>query len=706
MLEEIGFFQLFKLFISAIFSLFMFLEYQRNKSNEFIFLGSVFLLFFLKELVYIFTNLYGVFYENIKNPVTGAVQKVLHNHELFNLRYFIWHISELIFVLVLAHIPLFWIGSVRKNGVIPFIVTFSVGIFASIGLLVYVFVSIKNPFYVISNFGNNETTVSFTNQIAKLFTESWWVWGITKAVILGLVITPVARVYGYVAERLPHLFVSKGILITAFIIFIVLYLFSSIVFIHAVENFGYFLLELIGFITLNIFAYRIFRADVMDMSFRIQDLEKEKQLIIDLMREIAETLSVGIEMDKVLGKIAEAAIEGTSSKAAAILLKDPSGDTMSVKYVKGLFPPVKPIKVESYTVLKESQIVEIFKSSKISIGETYLGLPASTGEPLLIRDAESDPRVLQTAKGIVDIKSVIVSPLKIEENILGVMAVLNKATGISHNESDLSLVQTLADQASITIRQFEMYKEILEKKQAERDLNIAHEIQMSLLPKRFPSSNKFDMYGFSIPAKGVGGDYFDYITFSPTKIGIMIADVSGKGVPAALIMVMIRSITRAIASLSKDANEIMAQINNSLSGDIVEDRYATAFYCALDSERRILNYCNAGHGPLLLYRGKSNEFEMLDTEGMPVGIMPGVSYGHDFVILDKGDIGVLYTDGITEAMNEKHDLYGIERLQNAIYKAKDLSAKEIAEYVLKDVSNFVGTAPQHDDETMIIFKIL
>jgi sigma-B regulation protein RsbU (phosphoserine phosphatase) len=444
----------------------------------------------------------------------------------------------------------------------------------------------------------------------------------------------------------------------------------------------------------------------MDISFRLQDLEKEKDLIINLMREISDTLSVELELDRVLAKIVDAAIEGTSSKAAAILLKDPSGSTLSVRYVKGLFPPVKPIKVESYTVLKESQIVDIFKSSKISVGETYLGIPASTGEVLFIKDAEEDPRVIQTAKGIVDIKSVIAAPLKIQENIMGVLAVLNKAVGIAHTESDLSLIQTLADQAAITIRQFEMYREIVEKKQAERDISIASEIQMSLLPRKFPTSDKFDMYGFSIPAKGVGGDYFDYIKFGPNKLGIIIADVSGKGVPAALIMVMIRSITRTIASLSKDANQVLAQLNNSLSGDIVEDRYATAFYCALDAEKRILNYSNAGHGPLLLFRSKTKEFELLDTEGMPVGIMPDVEYGQDFIILDKGDIGVLYTDGITEAMNEAHDLYGLERLQNVIYKNHELSAKEISDTVLADVNEFVGTAPQHDDETMIIFKIL
>jgi len=559
---------------------------------------------------------------------------------------------------------------------------------------------------VLVNIFNGNTPVVISQSYVDFLLKAWWLYGLWKVALISYGIFVAARIYGYVAEVLPHLYVSKTMYIVTATLFGILYLFSSIVFIQASKGAGYYIIELLALITLIATAYRVFRADIMDITFRVQDLEKEKDLVINLMREISDTLSVELELDKILGKIVDAAIEGTASKAAAVLLKDPSGNTLSVRYVKGLFPPVKPIKIDSYTVLKESQMVDIFKSSKISVGETYIGIPASTGEPLFIKDAESDPRVIQTAKGIVDIKSVIATPLKIQDNIMGVLAVLNKAIGTTHTESDLSLIQTLADQAAITIRQFEMYKEIVEKKQAERDISIANEIQMSLLPRKFPSTDKFDMYGFSIPAKGVGGDYFDYMKFGPNKVGIVIADVSGKGVPAALIMVMIRSITRTIASLSKDANMVLSQLNNSLSGDIVEDRYATAFYCALDAEKRILNYSNAGHGPLLLFRSKTKEFELLDTEGMPVGIMPNVEYGQDFIILDKGDMGVLYTDGITEAMNEAHDLFGMDRLQNAIYKNHESTTKEIADAVLADVNEFVGTAPQHDDETMIIFKVL
>jgi len=702
----LDFFQISKLFLSFIMALFMLLEYQRDRNREFLFFSAIFSFFFVKEIFYIWMNLNLSSYVSIKDEVTGQISKVLANEPLFNLRFFLWHISELFFVILLVYSYLFMIGSIKKGGNVANFVTLGVNILVLVGVVVAVFVGLKNPLNVLVNIFNGNTPVVISQSYVDFLLKAWWLYGLWKVALISYGIFVAARIYGYVAEVLPHLYVSKTMYIVTATLFGILYLFSSIVFIQASKGAGYYIIELLALITLIATAYRVFRADIMDITFRVQDLEKEKDLVINLMREISDTLSVELELDKILGKIVDAAIEGTASKAAAVLLKDPSGNTLSVRYVKGLFPPVKSIKIDSYTVLKESQMVDIFKSSKISVGETYIGIPASTGEPLFIKDAESDPRVIQTAKGIVDIKSVIATPLKIQDNIMGVLAVLNKAIGTTHTESDLSLIQTLADQAAITIRQFEMYKEIVEKKQAERDISIANEIQMSLLPRKFPSTDKFDMYGFSIPAKGVGGDYFDYMKFGPNKVGIVIADVSGKGVPAALIMVMIRSITRTIASLSKDANMVLSQLNNSLSGDIVEDRYATAFYCALDAEKRILNYSNAGHGPLLLFRSKTKEFELLDTEGMPVGIMPNVEYGQDFIILDKGDIGVLYTDGITEAMNEAHDLFGMDRLQNAIYKNHESTTKEIADAVLADVNEFVGTAPQHDDETMIIFKVL
>ncbi len=181
-------------------------------------------------------------------------------------------------------------------------------------------------------------------------------------------------------------------------------------------------------------------------------------------------------------------------------------------------------------------------------------------------------------------------------------------------------------------------------------------------------------------------------------------DVSGKGVPAALIMVMIRSILRTVASLNEDTKDVVAKLNNTIAGEIVEDRYATGFYLLFDAEKGIMSYTNAGHGPLILYRAASDEFELLDTEGMPIGIMSGVEYGQNYTVMERGDIAVLYTDGINEAMNENHEEFGMERFKEVIRTYRKESARDICNRVLEAVTQFSGTAPQHDDETLLVLK--
>jgi len=255
------------------------------------------------------------------------------------------------------------------------------------------------------------------------------------------------------------------------------------------------------------------------------------------------------------------------------------------------------------------------------------------------------------------------------------------------------------------LKQIEMYTEVLEKKQAEKELGVAGEIQSSLVPHVFPEASKYEIFAFSIPAKGVGGDYYDYIDFGNNKLAVTMFDVSGKGVPASLIMVMIRSILRTIASLEEETKDILTKLNDTISEDIVEDRYATGFYLLFDAEKGIMSYTNAGHGPLILYRAHKDEFEFLDTDGMPVGIMPGVEYGQDFTTLDPGDVALLYTDGITEAMNLAHEEFGMERFYQVVRENAKGTAKDIADSMLAHVNEFVGTAPQHDDETLLVLKM-
>jgi sigma-B regulation protein RsbU (phosphoserine phosphatase) len=183
------------------------------------------------------------------------------------------------------------------------------------------------------------------------------------------------------------------------------------------------------------------------------------------------------------------------------------------------------------------------------------------------------------------------------------------------------------------------------------------------------------------------------------------ADVAGKGVPAALVMVMIRSAMRTIAKTDSEPREVVAAINRAIAGEVTQERYATLFMAIFDVHTGLLHYTNAGHGPMLVYRAATDSFELLDTAGLPVGIARETEYGQDDTVMSPGDLAVLYTDGITEAMNSRHEEYSLARLKEDLRKFRDLPAREVAEKILENVSVFTGDEPQHDDETILVVKM-
>ncbi len=246
----------------------------------------------------------------------------------------------------------------------------------------------------------------------------------------------------------------------------------------------------------------------------------------------------------------------------------------------------------------------------------------------------------------------------------------------------------------------------IESRIMEEQLELAKEIQEGLNPMGFYEKGGIQIKGFTKAAKGVGGDYFDYIDISDTRVGALISDVSGKGVPASLVMVMIRTVfTNSVKNNKRvDCATIVRSINDALSADFAVDKFATLFFMIYNRETGELSFSNAGHGPLFCYRASLGRCTATNLEGMPIGITEDVEYLHAKVRLDPGDIVVLYTDGVSEMRNEKREEYGSPRLQQLIINSHQLNAQEIVERIIDDVSTFQGAAPPHDDMTMLVMK--
>lgn len=272
-----------------------------------------------------------------------------------------------------------------------------------------------------------------------------------------------------------------------------------------------------------------------------------------------------------------------------------------------------------------------------------------------------------------------------------------KATPLFNSQGDIvGAIESIRD-----ITDMRRTEQTLERSKSE--LRIASDIQRSFLPERIPPVSGFDLAATSIPAMEVGGDFYDFIP-GDGKLGMVIADVSGKSVPAALFMALSRTIVRVNATHHEKGTDVLEDANNMISADSKLGMFVTLFYGVLDQNSRSLVYANAGHPPPLLMRGGSNSFEELDVTGIALGAIGGAKYEERRVDLSTGDVLVLYTDGVNEAVNGNSEQYGIKRFCSIVRESCHLCAQGILDRILRDISQFSEGQAQFDDITMVVVK--
>jgi len=248
------------------------------------------------------------------------------------------------------------------------------------------------------------------------------------------------------------------------------------------------------------------------------------------------------------------------------------------------------------------------------------------------------------------------------------------------------------------------YLSELERKKAE--LRIAHDIQMSFLPERLPEVPGIEVAALALPAKEVGGDFYDAIPLPGGRTAFTIADVAGKGVPAALFMALSRTVLRANTRVPRSAREVVGEANALIAEDAKSGMFVTLFYAVADPGRRTLTYVNAGHNPPLLFRPDGERPTRLKGTGIILGVMPEAEFGEETIALETGDLLLLYTDGITEAINSREEQFGEERLIETVMNCRDLPPGEIVDRIRDAVTAFSGDEPQFDDQTLMILRVI
>ncbi len=391
-----------------------------------------------------------------------------------------------------------------------------------------------------------------------------------------------------------------------------------------------------------------------------------------------------LDLNELLGIIMTTAAEVVQAKAASLMLLDEGLQELVFKVALG----------SKGSVLKEK--------FRVKLGEGIAGWVAQKGESLIINDTKSDKRFavrFDEATGFQS-KAIIGVPMKAKGKIIGVLEAINPLGRDIFSRDDLALFETFADQAAISVENARLHEALVKQELAQRELKIAREIQQSFLPNLNDMTLGIDISCQNAPAREVGGDFYDVVKVHDAKIGIIIGDVSGKGVPASLYMVRAISDSRFLAPRYGDPAAFLGQLNDRLVKDSRFGIFTTLVYLTIDTRENTILYASAGHHPIIR-RPSSGKVEVMKGEtGIPLGLFKKIDYFVNKVEIAPNDVFVLYTDGVTEAENSTGKDYGIERLEQSLQK-ECASAQAYSDQIFRNLAEFTRGAEQHDDMTLI-----
>jgi len=302
----------------------------------------------------------------------------------------------------------------------------------------------------------------------------------------------------------------------------------------------------------------------------------------------------------------------------------------------------------------------------------------------------------------------MIAPLNANMETFGLLAVSRGPLSTAFTKDEFTLFQSIAEQSAFALASAMVFKEAAEKRQLENELRLASEIQRILVPEENPEFKGYTICGINTPARYVSGDYFDFIALDPYHLGVVIADVSGKGIAASLITAMCRSVLRLASENSLSPSQSLAKLNRLLFPDIREDMFISLAYLILDSDSGRVTIARAGHDAPLLYKAANGSLETVQSAGIALGIDPGdvferVTKDHVFH-MEQGDILLLYTDGVNEAINEDGEDYGLDRLREFFTSHAKQGARQFISLLQKDLRRFSGEQPQSDDITLIAIE--
>lgn len=421
---------------------------------------------------------------------------------------------------------------------------------------------------------------------------------------------------------------------------------------------------------------------VQELDRNAEHSQNELQKLHKLINA-AKTVNSTLDLDRLLTLIVEAALSIVDATGGTLYLLDEEHHELWSKVLKGL------------------ELVEI----RLPMGKGIAGYVAATGDVISIADAYLDSRFnpeIDSRTGF-RTKSILCVPMRNKDNkTIGVLQLINKTSG-QFNEDDVSFIEALSVHASIAIENARLYEQERLKIALEKDILAAREVQLALLPKEAPAIPCYDIRGTSNAAQMVGGDYFDFIQLAQNRLAVCVGDVSGKGLPASLLMANLQAALRGQTIIMASPTVYLRRSNRLLWQTTAAEKFATLFFGILDCETHTLSYVNAGHNyPILFSHG--GEQRLLKTGGIPLGMLEDYDYEEEVVQFNQGDILLMYSDGISEAFNRDKEQFGDDRVIAIVQNLRDQSAQIILDGVLEAVRTHSAGIPQLDDLTVVVVK--
>jgi len=443
---------------------------------------------------------------------------------------------------------------------------------------------------------------------------------------------------------------------------------------------------------------------------RFDDFECEEQRMFSFLHDLGEAIE-NEPSPTVLSRIIVDGIDKVvKARGGAIYFLGADNSYLHPSYISEDCPPLVGIPVEiRRRAQRDPRALEShLRLSRVAVDEGILGYSLSVGTAIHVKDVKSHPSFRDAFTGYTDNVAALLSPLRHAGKDLGVLVVARRHQDGEFNENDFAVFRSAAEQSSFAIGNARVHREAHEKRAIEGELENAREVQRVLLPQEAPVVPGFRISGTNLPARIISGDYYDYIGLGGTRHGIAIADVSGKGLSAGLLMAMCRSVLRSIAPTLQSPTEVLAAVNRQLYPDIREDMFISMTYGVLDAADGSLTLSRAGHDPALLFRKDSGKVELLRSPGLALGVDAGPVFErvtqNQRIELIAGDCVLFYTDGVREAVDAEEEEFGMERMTEAFRLAAPMGAEAVVSRLQDELRQFTGEGPQMDDITLVAIE--